>query len=453
MLLLLLLAQVVPLPRVGAAEVEQAKAAIPVLLGRLHRGEATAAAGPDAPPLDRFLAAYGDADSEQAWKLFKRLQQDEPALPWGETGMGRVYVEWRLWDQAEGAFGRALRLAPGFPVALVERAALWRARGLPARAREDARAALEQDPRDARALLVLAQLDQDEALYAQALSLAPDLYEAGAALAAAAEKRGDLAGALAALEKLAGAAPRDARLQQQISALRLRRGDLAGAAQALEDAVALGVSTREAVAELARLEQKLGHREQEERALLRLRRLSPRERGPLSRLASLHEADPSADARALLALDSRDALGHLLLAQGAATDDERLAELDLAAQGRAHGDKAPEQARAQADALRAELGVPQAPLEAGSVNALYSRASGVLTRAYARRRRAFPELRGKLELKVRVNALGGADSVALVRDDLHDKPLLACVAATLREARYPVKQTTLDFKFDLRPPQ
>jgi tetratricopeptide (TPR) repeat protein len=452
MLLALLIAQAVPLSLVSPAELAQAKHAIPVLLGRLHRGETTAAASPGAAPLERFLSAYGDADSDAAWKLFKRLQQDEPELPWGETGMGRIYVEWRLWDQAEGAFARALKLSPGFPLALVERALLWRASGQPDRAREDARAALLQDPNDARATLVLAELDQDEHLYAQALQLAPELYEAGAALAAIAEHRGDLPAALAALEKLAQAAPRDGKVQQQIALLRVRTGDLAGAAQALETAVGLGVASKETLAELARLEQKLGHREEEERALLRLRRLAPRERGPLVRLAQLHAADPSADARALLALDPHDALGHLLLAQGSMTDDARLAELDAAAQGR--GDKtAREQARLKAEALRDELGVPQAPLTATTVNGLYYRASNVITHAYEKRRAAAPDLRGKLELKVRVNASGNADSVELVQDELRDQPLSACVSATLKEAHYPVKQTTLDFKFDLRPPK
>ena len=452
MLLALLIAQVIPVSQVGAAELEQAKHAIPVLLGRLRRGEATAGAAPGAPPVERFLAAYGNADSDAAWKLFKRLQQDEPGLPWGEIGMGRIYVEWRLWDQAEGAFARALRHAPGFPIALVERAELWRLSGQPERAREDARVALQADPRDARAILVLAQLDQDERLYAQAQKLAPELYEAGAALAAIAEKRGDLAGALTALETLAEGAPRDAKLQQQIASLRGRRGDQPGAARALEAAVALGLSSKESLLELAQLEQRLGHRDEEERAWSRLRRLTPRDRAPLVRLAQLHADDPSAEARALLALDPRDALGHLLLAQTLG-DDLRLAELDAAAQGHAHGDKSQEQARAQAGLLRAELGVPQAPISAATVNGLYYRATAILTRAYEKRRAAAPALRGKLELKVRVNAQGAADSVDLVRDELGDKPLAACVAATLREARYPVKQTTLDFKFDLRPPR
>lgn len=461
MLLLLLIAQAVPLARVSVDELAQAKRAIPAVLARLHRGEVGSEKAAQAP-VDRFLAAYGVADSDAAWKLFKRLQQDEPDLPWGETGMGRIYVEWRLWDQAEGAFARALKRAPGFPIALVERARLWRAMKLPERARADARAALLQDPRDARALLVLAQVEQDapgreaeaaaERLYTQALALAPELYEAGSALADLAEKRGDLKTAQAALEKLAEGNPRDARLQERLSALRLRRGDLPGATAALESAVALGLSSKESLSELARLEQKLGRSAQEERVLQRLRRLMPRERGVLARLAQLHADDPADEARALIQLDPRDALGHLLLAQSL-EGDARLSELDKAAGGRGHADGAPEKARALADALRAELGVPQSPLTADTVNGLYSRATSVLTRAYEKRRAEAPGLRGKLELKVRVDGQGAADRVELVRDELGDKPLSACVAATLREAKYPVKQTTLDFKFDLRPPR
>src|SRR5438105_735365 len=81
----------------------------------------------------------------------------------------------------------------------------------------DAQAALAQDPSDARALLVIAQLDDDagapaaqkKAEYAAALAQSPDLYEAGAALAAISESEGDVKGALQAMEKLSHAAPRD----------------------------------------------------------------------------------------------------------------------------------------------------------------------------------------------------------------------------------------------------
>jgi tetratricopeptide (TPR) repeat protein len=458
-----------PAPLVSARDLELAKKSIPTLLGRVRRGELTTPAKPSAPPVERFLAAYGIGDGDVAWKLFKRLQQDEPDLPWGETGMGRIYVQWRLWDQAQAAFGRALRLVPGFSIALVERGAMWRALKQPDKARADADAALAQDPQDARALLLVAQLDDDagakplqrQAEYAVALAQAPDLYEAGAALAALAEAAGDTRGALAALEKLAEASPRDAKLQRQIAGLRRRVNDLPGAARALEAAVAQGLASKDALEELAAIAEKTGDRDKEEAALKRLRRLDPKDRRVVVRLAQLHQGDPGAqleDASALLAFDPHDAWAHLMLAEArrAAHDTVgQLLELDEARRGKAHPEarEAPEQARVQSAALRAELGVPETPLSAKTVNGLYYRASAILTRAYEKRRAERPDLRGHLELKVRINGRGGADSVELVRDGIGDKSLATCLQATLREAQYPTKQTTLTFKFDLAPPK
>lgn len=466
----LLLAQAAPpVSKVPPEDLEQAKHAIPVLLGRVRRGEQTARAALDAPPVERFLSAMGEADLEQAWKQFRRLQRERSDLPWGEIGMGRIYVQWHIPDQAQAAFDRALQLAPGFPIVYVERAQLWRYLHQPDKARADAEAALAQDPRDARALLVIAQLDdeagvpvaQKKAEYAAALAQSPDLYEAGAALAALSEMEGDEGSALAALDKLAEASPRDPRLQRQIATLRRKTGNLAGAALALETAVSLGLSTKESLLELARLDQKLGRRAQEEPLLKRLHRMDPKDREVVVRLAQLHEGDAVAqldDARALLNLDTRDAWAHLLVANAkhAAGDTvAELTELDLAAAGKPHAEApdAADKARDRAKELRAELGVPSSPLTGANVNTLYYKASSVLTRAYEKRRAEKPELRGHLELKVKVNNLGTADNVELVQDGLGDKPLATCVLATLREAKYPVKQQTLTFKFDLAPPR
>ena len=450
MLIALLLAQLI------SEDVAAARKAIPVLLGRIRRGEASAQARPGAQPLERFLAAYGTLDSDEAWKLFKRLQRDEPALPWGETGMGRVYVQWKIQDQAEQAFERALRLAPGFSIALVERAILYRSMGRAEAARADAQAALAQDPQDARALLLIAQLDDDAGApkaqlrteYGAALAAAPELYEAAAALAADAESSGDTRAALLATEKLAQANPRDGKLQLKLAALRKRAGDQAGAAQALEASLALIPATREVLIDLASLDALLGRREQEEKILVRLHKLEPKARAYVARLFELHkQADPSAalaDARMLIELNPADPVPHLYLADRAHDDHDPVTELtELQKAG----------ATERVQALRAELGLPQRALAGPNVNAIYYGAQRLLMKEYEKRREQNAQLAGHLELKVHLDAKGVAQEVDLVQDTVQDPGLAASLRATLKEARYPVKQQTLTFKFDLAPPK
>jgi tetratricopeptide (TPR) repeat protein len=271
-----------------------------------------------------------------------------------------------------------------------------------------------------------------------------------------AEAEGDKSGALAATAKLAAAAPRDLALQRKLAALRKSAGDLAGAARALEGVLALGLAAKEDLLELAALDRKLGRREQEEQVLRRLRKVDGKNRAVLERIFALHrENDPPGaleDARALLELDPQDASAHLYLADRAREEGDPAAELDElahAAQGKGEASAA---AQARADALRAELGVPKKPVSGANVNAIYLGAHTVLTRSYEKRRAARPGLRGHLELKVRVGAQGVADSVEVVRDEPADKPLTACVRATLKEAHYPVEKQTLTFKFVLAPP-
>src|SRR5205807_586328 len=103
----------------------------------------------------------------------------------------------------------------------------------------------------------------------------------------------------------------------------------------------------------------------------------------------------------------------------------------------------------QAAALREVLGVPVKPLAGPNVNVIYNKASRVLTAAYEKRRAEKPDLKGHLELKVHVDAKGAASEVDLTDDGPGDKALAAGLKATLKEAQYPVRQTTLTFKFDL----
>ena len=207
-------------------------------LSRLRRGDPPEPAPAGASFVDRYLAALGIADDDEAWPVFKQLALEAPREPWGELGQARIYVRWKLPDQASGAFGRAMAYNGTHGVALVERALAFRAFGNPASARSDAEAVLRQDPRDARALMLLAQLAEDagasqaeqKAAWQRALEQSADLFEARAALAAIAEAEGDQTGAREGVEALAQMSPRDLLLQRKLAGLRKAAGDAAGAA-------------------------------------------------------------------------------------------------------------------------------------------------------------------------------------------------------------------------------
>lgn len=466
-LCLLAAADVPPAPRVPAGEVAAAQAGILEALARARRGEPPPALSGTPTPLERFLAAYALADDDTAWALFKRLQVDAPLLPYGETGMGRVYVRWRIRDQAARAFERALQLEPRFVPALLERAEGERGWGDLGGARRDVAAALALEPADARALVLHAQIEEQagapraalRAAYAAALAQAPELPDALAALARLEE---DAAARAALLERLVRAAPRDAAIWQELGAARRAAGDLSGAASALEAAAALGEPKQELVAALVALDRELGRGEQEEQLLRRLRRAAPKDRSIVLRLIELHRAtgDTGAlegDATALLGIDPQDAGAHLLLAERRGQQAELVAQLDelrLAARGAAHPDApdAPLRAREAEKTVRGALFLPSERLKARDIGGVYAGMRAVLNRAVAARRGQGARVSGRYTVRVGVTADGHADDVQLVEDAVGDPALAACLVVTLREAGYPKAAGRFTFKFLLAPP-
>jgi hypothetical protein len=322
-----------------------------------------------------------------------------------------------------------------------------------------------------------------EDAYRKALDASSDLYEARAALAAIAEADDDVASAREGLEALVLLNPRDLLLQRKLGRLRRDAGDPAGAAQALEAAISLGDGSKETWTVLASVYRILKNPEAEIRVLQRLRRLDPRDRGVLVRLFNLRlaandaagQAGPAGQvgqagqagqggqagieeqARALLALDPRDASAHLALARRREAQRDvlgQMAELQAAAAGtdppEAPGTR--ERARAELADLRSRLMPPERPLFATNADALFLVAQRHLTRLYEARRLLKPELQGKIGVRLRLSATGNVDLVETVEDTLGDPVVAGGFLVALQEGSWPPLGKTFTLRFDLAPP-
>lgn len=453
-----------------APALEALKQGILHALAVARRGEEPPPFVAAVAPEQKFLAALAVGDDDLAWPLMKRLAVLAPDHPWGEIGMARIYVHWRIQDQASAAFARALKLAAGNPILLVERAAFHRTFGDALAARADAESVLAQDPGDARALQLLAQLVEDagapqaerKAAWSLALQQSDELFEAKEALLAIAEAEDDVVNVAHFVDDLAAADPKSVKLQRKLARARRAAGDRAGEAVALERAMQLGDASKETLNQLAQVHRGLKDTDAEEKVLRRLRRIDPKDRAPVVRLFNLRSAARDGagmeeQARALLALDPKDAGAHLALAYRRAEAGDRigqLEELEEAATGNASPEakNAPERARAEASALRTRLRVPDKQLVAHNATAIYLLAEKHLTALYEEMRRDRPSLRGRLTLRLRIGAGGGADLVEKVEDELSEPELCAGLMVWLKEGSYPKEATSLLLKFDLAPP-
>jgi tetratricopeptide (TPR) repeat protein len=161
--------------------------------------------------------------------------------------------------------------------------------------------------------------DEGLAELRRAAELRPGDADSARRLSDALEERGDLKGAVAALERVAGGATRDADLLLDLGYARLNAGDTAGARGAFERALALRPADPVIRRPLAQIYESLGKPKQAAETLAAIpgAAASPRVLGDLARLYLGLKRYPEAEA-ACRALGSRDP-DHALLAQHGAT--------------------------------------------------------------------------------------------------------------------------------------
>jgi tetratricopeptide (TPR) repeat protein len=408
-------------------------------------------------PMPRVYLAWLALPSDDAWNQLKAIAAIFPDNPWVHFGMGRIYVKWKMKDQARAEVDWLLKKDARFYPALMlqgELAALqedWAA----AVAQYQKALAQEDDP-EARAGLGLALLkagQKDEALaqLKKSTQAYPEQPAALAALVPLLVEAKDPEAARAA-QAAVDLRPKDREARRVLADLELEAGDKVGAAKAYDALVKLGNPEPVVLKRLAELYREAGEGADEDRVLAALAAADPAgAEAPLRRAELKVQAKDLAGAEAQLKealkrepsrADAQGRLGKVLLDQGRSVEALE-AYRRLRALAPSDGP-----AKAQVEALEAGFRLPKKPLR-GGVNSVYWVLSGSLDKLYAERRAARPALAGKLKLKVHIGADGAVTAVEVIEDSLQDQPLLGHVYFTLRDATYTEKKVEPVIEFDL----
>ncbi|MGQ0506137.1 MAG: tetratricopeptide repeat protein [Myxococcaceae bacterium] len=412
----------------------------------------------------RVYAAWCLGKSNEAWNTLRTLANMQRESPWPHLGMARIFVSWKMKDQARPELEKLLRQNPQFYPALTVLGQLELSRGEHAAAEKQFRAALAiADDGEARAGLGLALLAQEEPGPAKvelekAIALYPEQPEALSALISLSKAAGDPAGAARSAEKLTGLAPRDAKARRTLADLRLEAGDKPGAAKEYEALQKLGGWDETVLEKLVGLHRELGNADGEERALKQLATLKRQESAYPLRLAELAEARGSVEdaeaqlveaaARAPKRAEVHARLGKFRLGRGQlrqALDELRLARTAT------EGDN-PESLDADLAALSEQLQLPKKPAS-GSVDQIYKKVSTGLNAVYHARLKEREDLAGVLKVKVVVDKGGAVSSVELVEDSVQDAVIEGHVYFALKDAVYPKQKREPTFEFELKPPK
>lgn len=413
--------------------------------------------------LPRVYVAWCSMPSDAAWNQLKGLTVINPNYPWARYGMGRIYLGWKLKEQAESDFKLALKADSKFYPALTGLGDAARAAGKFSDAEARYREALAlNDDAEARTGLGHALMEQGKIAEAKAelqkgIALWADQPKALVLLAKIARDAKDLPTAAKTLGSLLELTPRDRDSRKQLAELKIELNDLKGAAEQYEAYLKYGDGDAQVYRAMAELYRKLSDPTGEQRALEQLSGAESSSPDAPLRLAELAEAKKDleaaeaqlleASARAPNRADIKLRLGRL-----------RARRYNLKEAIEAYRDAAssPDNQSAEIEkeksALEAEIGLTPERAK-GTVEAVNAFVSKQLNKFYRLRLAEHPELEGVIKAKARISAEGKANSVEIAEDTIGDPLLAAHVYFALKDAQYAKKKRDPIFEFVLKQPK
>jgi tetratricopeptide (TPR) repeat protein len=413
--------------------------------------------------LPRVYVAWCSMPSDAAWNQLKGLTIINPNYPWARYGMARIYLGWKLKEQAESDLKLALKADPKFYPALTGLGDVARAASKFTDAEARYREALAiQDDAEAHGGLGLALLEQgkkDEAKaeLQKAVALWPDQPRVLQALAAIAREQKDLQASAKSMSLLLELTPRDRVMRKQLAELKLELGDLKGAAEQYEAYLKYGDGDANVFRSMADTYRKLNDPVGEQRALEQLSGVDATSPEAPLRMSELAEAKKDlegaevqlleASARAPNRADIKLKLGRLRAKRYSLKEAiEAYREAAAAPEGQSA------EIEKEKTALEAEIGLTPERAK-GTVEAVNAFVSKQLNKFYLVRLTEHPELEGMIKAKARISAEGQANSVEIVEDTIGDPLLAAHVYFALKDADYAKKKRDPIFEFMLKPPK
>lgn len=411
----------------------------------------------------RVYLAWCEMPSDDSWNQLKNISTIHPDDLWVRLGMGRVYLKWKMRDQAEGEFRHALKVNPRFYPAMVGLGDVLRNAGDldGALAQYEAALKIQDDPEAHGGIgwIKLAKKDNvgAKAALARSVALWPEQPRLISQLVKLSREEKDLKAAADWSEKLAELTPRDANARKVLAELRLEAGDKVNAAKEYERAVRLGVVETEVFRKLASLQRELGNAESEQRAVEQLSVLEKQNAEHPARLSELAVARGDLEAAEAQLLEAIDRVGtrsdlHARLAQVRVKRELYRDALDAYRAALAAPENRAEGLEAEAAALAERFKLPKKPAK-GTLDQVYWRVSSGLNAFYQERLKQKPGLEGAINVRVEVDATGKVKEAAVIEDTVGDPWLAGHAYFALKDATFPKKAGTPIFEFEFKAPK
>ncbi len=406
----------------------------------------------------RFLAASAIANDDDSWEALKKIQEEQTKFFWTHARIAEIYSHWKVRDQCEKEINAAIDAAPDISLAYTIRGDLYRHLGEYQLSQRDYATAIRMDPGDgdARAGLALTKraMGQTETFRAdleQALKDVPTQYEAAETLALLLDDANDVDGARQAWERVATLSPKNRGAQLALARLR-GDADPAGAIAAYEKAAKAAPLTKVEQESLAKLYRQQGKTDDEVKALQVISKLDPKDPTPQRRIAEIAEKKGDTQAaetafHAIMTIDAKDIPAQLGLARVL----EKRARIREAMEW-LH--QAKEAGSAEAKTAFARLSevcmVPAKPLTANNLANYYRAVSGALEKLYEKRLVDAPQMKGALKVRIETDGDGHILKAEVVDNNLNDPWLEAHLFFAVLQSNIPKLKASEPKKFSLK---
>lgn len=405
----------------------------------------------------RVYVAWCSLPSDESWNQLKGLAPVFPENPWIHYGMGKVYILWKMKDQARTEFDLVLKRDPTFFPGHIGLGDLARQTEDWPTAEKHYRAALAiSDDGAAHGGLGLAlkgqgKVDDAKKELSKGVALWADQPAALQGLLELSMASKDPA-AIDAATKLAAVQPKNREARRALADLRYEAGQKAEATKEYEQLVRLGSPDPAAVKRLAELYKEQNDADGEARTLTVLAGLDRAFAEPMLRLAELKMAKgdtegASRDLQEAITREPSNPEGHLRLGKLKLEQKIYFEALKHFDDGAALEGPAAKAAAEERSTLSNQLKLPKKPL-AGSLETVYAKAVKSLDQYFQERRLVNRKIGGALKLRVRIAADGKVEGVEVLDDQLGDPMVTAHIHGLLSQAEYAKKkrETTLEFE-------
>ncbi|HOX43148.1 MAG TPA: tetratricopeptide repeat protein [Myxococcota bacterium] len=414
-------------------------------------------------PFKRFLWAYALDDRNEGWQEMSKVTKLNDRFYWVYVGMGVILDEWKVYDQSEAQFERALKLGPDIALGLARYGRMRLHQGDGDRAVALLATAVARQPEEvsfrldlARAQALAGKLEDARAGYLEVLARRPELFAAHEELGALLARLGDRAAAVESYGRAAALAPGSFPVRWTRANLLAELERLPEAIEAAREACALQAEDLACWRRLVELGQRAGSREV---VVFAYEQIVRAEAGNLEANAFLapiylaageiERAQPAFVAVLHERPDDPEAL--LGLAQIYEQGEEFSRAIEVALRVL---EVAPDRtaARDMLGRIFPRFHITPEPIQDSTPDKVFATNQRKLSEAYKLRLKAVPGLAGDMLLKVSVDNDGQVVAVRMSKNEVNDPILDMCALWNLRRSRFPTGYgATYDFEISLRP--